>query len=73
MKLKTGQYVRHLRFGWGAVVECDHDQTMVYFQSVGIKKFVTSVTTFAVVQDKTPKKKPRLNHTLGRNLSPVRG
>ncbi|MGH9357614.1 MAG: hypothetical protein ACRD4Q_01835 [Candidatus Acidiferrales bacterium] len=57
MKLKTGQYVRHLRFGWGAIVECDRDQTMVYFSTVGIKKFVTSLTTFAVVQDKTPAKK----------------
>lgn len=65
MKLKNGQYVRHLRFGWGAVVECDRDQTMVYFQSVGIKKFVTSTTTFAMVQDKTPMKKPAPTRATG--------
>ena len=58
MKLKTGQYVRHLRYGWGAIVECDREQTMVYFNSVGIKKFETSPTNFAVVQDKMLKRKP---------------
>jgi hypothetical protein len=30
---------------------------MVYFHSVGIKKFVTSLATFAVVQDQSPGKK----------------
>lgn len=58
MKLKTGQYVRHSRYGWGSVVDCNRDQTEVYFHTVGIKKFVTSVTTFMFVQDQTPKKKP---------------
>ena len=57
MKLKAGQSVRHSRYGWGAVLECDRDQTTVYFHSVGIKKFVTSVATFAVVQDQAPGKK----------------
>lgn len=57
MKLKTGQYVRHSRFGWGAVLEHDPDQTMVYFRSVGIKKFVTSLVTFDVVEDQASKKK----------------
>ncbi|HEX5483037.1 MAG TPA: hypothetical protein VFZ08_10480 [Terriglobia bacterium] len=59
MKLKNGQYVRHSRFGWGAVVECDSDQTMVFFRSVGVKKFETSAKNFAVVQDNTLEKKPR--------------
>jgi hypothetical protein len=57
MKLKTGQYVRHSRFGWGAVLERDPDQTMVYFQTVGIKKFPTSLVTFDVVEDQASKKK----------------
>ena len=57
MKLKSGQSVRHFRYGWGAVLERDRDQTMVYFHSVGIKKFVTSMATFAVVQDQAPGKK----------------
>jgi len=57
MKLKSGQSVRHFRYGWGAVLESDRDQTMVYFHGVGIKKFVTSLATFAVVQDQVPGKK----------------
>ena len=57
MKLKSVQSVRHFRYGWGAVLESDRDQTMVYFHSVGIKKFVTSMATFAVVQDQAPGKK----------------
>jgi len=57
MKLKPGQSVRHFRYGWAAVLESDRDQTMVYFHSVGIKKFVTSLATFAVVQDQVPGKK----------------
>lgn len=57
MKLKTGQYVRHSRFGWGAVLERDADQTMVYFHTVGIKKFATSLVSFDVVEDQTSKKK----------------
>jgi len=57
MKLKSGQSVRHFRYGWGAVLESARDQTTVYFHSVGIKKFVTSLATFAVVQDQSPGKK----------------
>ncbi|MGB7590444.1 MAG: hypothetical protein WCD04_18980 [Terriglobia bacterium] len=57
MKLKSGQSVRHFRYGWGAVLESDRGQTTVYFHSVGIKKFVTSLATFAVVQDQSPGKK----------------
>lgn len=59
MKLKNGQYVRHSRFGWGAVVECDHDQTMVFFRSVGIKRFATSADNFTAVQDNKLEKRPR--------------
>ncbi|MGH9344526.1 MAG: hypothetical protein ACRD19_12300 [Terriglobia bacterium] len=57
MKLKTGQYVRHLKYGWGSVVECDRVQTEVYFQSVGIKKFATSLSNFITVQASLPQKK----------------
>ncbi|MGH9401327.1 MAG: hypothetical protein ACRD2P_04375 [Terriglobia bacterium] len=57
MKLKTGQYVRHSKYGWGAVVECDRVQTEVYFQSVGIKKFATSLSNFITIQARTPEKK----------------
>jgi hypothetical protein len=58
MKLKTGQYVRHSRYGWGTILERDRDQTMVYFQRAGLKRLVASPTTFAVVQDQAFKKTP---------------
>ena len=58
MKLKTGQYVRHSKFGWGAIVELDREMTMVYFHTVGIKKLSTSQTTFDVVQDLGRKQRP---------------
>ena len=57
MKLKAGQYVRHPKYGWGSILECNRDQTMVYFHTVGIIKFATSLATFVVVQDGAPKKK----------------
>jgi hypothetical protein len=49
MKLKHGQYVRHSRYGWGTILEHDGTQTMVYFHSVGVKKFVSSRNAFSVV------------------------
>ena len=53
MKLKEGQYVRHSKYGWGTILEHDGSQTMVYFLTVGVKKFVTSLTTFAVIARET--------------------
>jgi len=58
VKLKEGQYVRHSKYGWGTILERDGSQTMVYFQTVGVKRFVTSLTAFAVVEHEAPKKKP---------------
>ncbi len=58
MKLKPGQYVRHSKYGWGSILECNRDQTMVYFRTVGVRKFTTSLATFAVVQGEASKKKP---------------
>ncbi len=49
MKLKAGQYVRHSKYGWGTIMEGDGKRTMVYFRDVGIKKFATSRTAFAVI------------------------
>jgi hypothetical protein len=57
MKSKPRQSVRHFRYGWGAVLERDRDQTTVYYHSVGIKKFVTSLANFVVVEDQSPGKK----------------
>ncbi len=49
MKLKFGQYVCHSKYGWGTIVELDGERTMVYFRDVGIKKFATSRTAFALI------------------------
>jgi hypothetical protein len=56
MKLKTGQYVRHSRYGWGTILEGDGKRTMVYFRNVGIKKFATSRTTFTIIGGQAHKK-----------------
>jgi hypothetical protein len=57
MKLKHGQYVRHPRYGWGTVLERDDSQTMVYFHTVGVKKFTVSQAVFEVFEHKPAKKK----------------
>jgi hypothetical protein len=57
MKLKQGQYVRHSKYGWGTVLERDAQQTTVYFNSVGVRKFAPSQSTFEVVESKSAKKK----------------
>ena len=49
MKLKPGPSVRHSQYGWGTIREHDGSQTLVYFHSVGVKKFVTSLIAFALV------------------------
>jgi len=56
MKLKTGQYVRHSRYGWGTILEGDGKRTMVYFRNVGIKKFATSRTVFDLIGGQAHKK-----------------
>ncbi|MGH9469076.1 MAG: hypothetical protein ACRD1N_01885 [Terriglobia bacterium] len=58
MKLKPGQYVRHAKYGWGTIMETRRDQTEVFFQTVGIKKFAASLANFNVVEDRNPKRKP---------------
>jgi len=57
MRLKAGLYVRHSRYGWGTIIDSDVSQTVVYFNTVGVKRLVTSVTDFAVVEHEAPKKK----------------
>ena len=61
MKLKTGQYVRHPRYGWGTILEDDRKMTLVYFRNIGIKKFATSRGTFALIPgEDTHQKRPPL-------------
>ncbi len=56
MRLKTGQYVRHSKYGWGTILEDDGKRTMVYFRNFGIKKFATSRGTFALTGGQAHKK-----------------
>jgi len=58
MKLRDGQHVRHSRYGWGTILECDRQHTMVCFQTVGVKKLVTSPKAFKVIGSEARKKEP---------------
>lgn len=49
--------MRHSKYGWGTVLECDGKRTSVYFRTVGIKKLPTSSRTFATVGGESLKKK----------------
>ena len=57
MRLKNGQYVRHSKFGWGTILECDRQHTMVYFYRVGVRKLPESEAVFQVVEDQVALKR----------------
>ena len=57
MNMKPGQFVRHAHYGLGTVVACDDDRTTVDFDEAGLKKFVTSLASFEIVEGQTPRKK----------------
>ena len=57
MELKTGQYVRHFKYGWGTVMEYDHHQTLVLFRSIGIKRLETDSANFTAIAGEAPMKK----------------
>jgi len=57
MKLKHGQYVRHSKFGWGSILECQRHLTMVYFSRVGVRKLTVSEAAFQVVEDQAALKR----------------
>ena len=59
MELKAGQYVRHAKYGWGTIVDCDRHQTLVIFRNIGIKKLQTNPRNFTVVESDAPTKKSR--------------
>ena len=50
MTLKTGQYVRHAKYGWGTIVEHDSRSTTVYFRTIGLKKLPAALASFANVE-----------------------
>lgn len=57
MELKAGQYVRHSKYGWGTIVDCDRRHTLVFFRSVGVKRLQTDSSNFTAVGGEVPKKK----------------
>jgi hypothetical protein len=57
MNLKAGQYIRHIKYGCGTIVERDDDRTTVDFDTFGVRKFVTALAVFEVEQGEAPKKK----------------
>ncbi len=57
MNFKTGQYVRHAKYGNGIIVERDEERTTVDFDTAGLKKFVTSIAAFEIAEGEAPKRK----------------
>jgi len=57
MKLARGQYVRHSKFGWGTILECDGRHTTVYFYRVGVRKLAACDAIFQVVEDQVALKR----------------
>jgi hypothetical protein len=57
MKLKDGQYVRHSKYGWGTILECDREHTLVYFRRVGVRKLTVAEAVFQVVEDQAAMKR----------------
>lgn len=57
MTLKTGQYIRHSKYGCGTIVERDESRTVVDFDTAGVRKFVTAIAIFEIAEGVAPKKK----------------
>ena len=57
MTLKSGQYIRHSKYGCGTIVERDKNRTVVDFDTAGVRKFVTSIAIFEAAEGTAPKKK----------------
>jgi hypothetical protein len=60
VELKTGQYVRHSKYGWGTIMDCDRHQTLVLFRNIGFKRLETEPGNFVMVGGEAPKKKRQL-------------
>jgi hypothetical protein len=58
MKLKVGQYVRHVKFGWGTILEDDGKTATVYFRSAGLKKIADPRAAFNMIGGEPHKKNP---------------
>jgi hypothetical protein len=47
--LSEGQCIKHDQYGFGIVAESDVERTTIDFDSVGLKKFVTSLMSMELV------------------------
>ena len=47
--LSEGQCIKHVQYGFGIVTESDVERTTIDFDSVGMKKFVTTLMTMELV------------------------
>src|SRR5580658_8913267 len=47
--LSEGQCIKHEQYGFGIVAESDVERTTIDFDSVGLKKFVTSLMSMELV------------------------
>ena len=52
--LREGQYIKHELFGFGFIAETDADRTTIQFDTMGTKKFVTSLMSVDVIADAHP-------------------
>jgi hypothetical protein len=57
MAFRVGQYVHHIKYGNGIIVERDEDRTTIDFDTAGLRKFVTSIASFEAAEGEAPKKK----------------
>jgi hypothetical protein len=59
MKFTRGQYVRHSKYGWGTILECERLHTTVLFRSVGVRKLTAAEAVFEVVENQDALKRRR--------------
>lgn len=57
MAFKIGQYVHHMKYGNGIIVDRDDERTTIDFDTAGLRKFVTSIASFEAAEGEAPKKK----------------
>ena len=49
--LSEGQYIKHDLYGFGVVMQSDHERTTIDFDEHGTKKFVTGLMKAELVGD----------------------
>lgn len=53
--LPEGQYIKHEQYGFGVVTQSDAERTTIDFDTVGKKKFVTSLMSAELVGEAPPR------------------